>query len=63
MGYHVVKPFNSVNRKFAAGAPISASDIDPTSATTFDQWLASGFVGDDVPPAPAKAARSAASGE
>ena len=59
MGYHVVKPFKSLTRRHAAGDPITAADIDPGSATSFDVWLARGFIAADAPPAPAKVGRGA----
>lgn len=49
MALSVAKPFKSLNRKFAFGAPITAADIDPASAFTLDDWIARGFVKDDAP--------------
>jgi hypothetical protein len=46
--YSVVKPFKSVNRRFAAGQPITPGDIDPGSAYSFQDWIARGFIASDA---------------
>jgi hypothetical protein len=53
MPFSVIKPFKTLNRKFAAGAPITAGDIDPCSALTLNDWITSGFVKEDAALAPA----------
>jgi len=58
MALSVVKPFKSLNRKFAFGDKITAADIDPGSAFTLAEWQARGFVKDDSAPAPFVSSKS-----
>jgi len=52
MSLKVVKAFKSVNRKFKPGDTVVASDIDPGSVFTLNDWVARGFVKSDAPEAP-----------
>jgi hypothetical protein len=54
MALRVLKPFKTVNRKFATGDAVSESDIDAGSFFSLSDWIARGFVADDAVPAPAK---------
>lgn len=58
MSHSVIKPFKSLNRKFAAGEKITAADIDPASNFTLGDWVARGFVKDDSAPAPFVSSKS-----
>ena len=52
MSHSVVKPFTSLNRRFAVGEKITAADIDPGSRYSLADWQARGFVkADDAAPA------------
>lgn len=63
MSHVVAKDFKSINRRFKAGDPISASDIDPGSAASFEALCERAFItvsGTDADqPAPAEAATKA----
>lgn len=50
----VVKPFTTVNRRFAPGADVSAEDVAPR---TLEELAASGFVTSETSPAAASAAK------
>lgn len=54
MALRVLKPFKTLNRKFAAGDAVSEDDIDPGSFCSLADWIAAGFVADDTPPAASK---------
>ena len=43
----VTKDFKTVNRRFRAGDPIEASDVQ--GAVSFDVFKERGFIGDDKP--------------
>jgi hypothetical protein len=52
MPLSVVKPFKSINRKFAEGDMITAADIDPGTVMRLDDLIAGGFVKDSAAAAP-----------
>lgn len=61
MSFKVVKAFKSVNRKFKPGDTVVASDIDPGSVFSLEDWVARGFVKSDAPvPQPSAKQRSGA---
>ena len=58
MSHSVIKPFKSLNRKFAVGDKVTAADIDPASNFSLAAWEARGFVKNDSAPAPFAASKS-----
>lgn len=59
MDHVVAKEFKTVDRKFAAGDPVSESDIHPEGLLSFEDWKNSGFVTEVKAASNAKALPSA----